>query len=203
MAEVVFDKLTWPCQRRQKHLLLWYPQWFESIVNYSTTTYVNCEPACGQVLFLRRRSSHQLIVAAVCGALRAETSLPAKIFGQFYPASNCRMRSNFLKQSSADHCGSLSVFQKYERLAGFLCFNHSVHCRPICLLGKKLGQFFSVYQPYDKVRFPWKVVSWYSQQLGLSRQNFWSVGWLQISWDSWCLQAVALFQKQLWARKYS
>ena len=105
------------------------------------------------------------------------------------------MRSNFLKQSSADRCGSLSVFQNYERLAGFLCFNHSVHCRPICLLGKKLGQFFSVYQPYDKVRFPWKVVSWYSQQLGLSRQNFWSVGWLQISWDSWCLQAVALFSE--------
>ena len=126
-----------------------------------------------------------------------------KYFGQFHPGSNRRMRSNFLEQSSADRCGSLSVFQNYERLAGFLCFNHSVHCRPICLLGKKLGQFFSVYQPYDKVRFPWKVVSWYSQQLGLSRQNFWSVGWLQISWDSWCLRAVALFQKQLSAWKYS
>ena len=138
---------------------------------------MNCEPACGQVLFLRRRSSHQLIVAAVCGALRAETSWPTKIFGQLYPGLDCRMRSNFLKQSSADRCGSLSVFQNYERLAGFLCFNHSVHCRPICLLGKKLGQFFSVYQPYDKVRFPMKSCQLIFAAIGLIPAKL-LIGWM-------------------------
>ena len=69
----------------------------------------------------------------------------------------------------------------------FLCFNHVVHWRPIFLPGKKLGQFFPVHQPYDEVR---KVVSWYLQQLGFSEQNFLSVGWLQISWDSWCGQLL-------------